>query len=57
VIQYERDALQVIGLYTIVAGAAQHAEAPERIVNGMRRDPNLLRVLAEDIRLAAGLKP
>jgi GNAT superfamily N-acetyltransferase len=44
---------EIVGFYTIVAGEAQHAEAPERIVKGMPRHPIPLLVLA---RLAVDIK-
>jgi GNAT superfamily N-acetyltransferase len=44
---------EVVGFYTIVAGEAQHAEAPERVVKGMPRHPVPLLVLA---RLAVHTK-
>jgi GNAT superfamily N-acetyltransferase len=36
----------VVGFYTIVAGEARHADAPERVVKGMPRYPVPLLVLA-----------
>ncbi len=36
----------MIGFYTIVAGEARHADAPERVVKGMPRYPIPLLVLA-----------
>jgi GNAT superfamily N-acetyltransferase len=44
---------EVVGFYSIVAGEAQHAEAPERVVKGMPRHPVPLLVLA---RLAVHTK-
>ena len=44
---------EVVGFYTIVAGEAQHAQAPERVVKGMPRHPIPLLVLA---RLAVHTK-
>ena len=43
---------EVVGFYTIVAGEAQHAQAPERVAKGMPRHPIPLLVLA---RLAVHL--
>lgn len=37
---------EVLGFYTFVAGEVQHADAPERVVKGMRRHPIPLLVLA-----------
>ncbi len=37
---------EVVGFYTIVAGEARHADAPERVVKGMPRHPIPLLVLA-----------
>jgi GNAT superfamily N-acetyltransferase len=37
---------EVVGFYTIVAGEAQHAQAPERVVKGMPRHPIPLLILA-----------
>ena len=40
------DGDEVIGFYTIVAGEARHADAPDRVVKGMPRHPIPLLVLA-----------
>jgi GNAT superfamily N-acetyltransferase len=37
---------EVVGFYTIVAGEAHHADAPERVVKGMPRHPIPVLVLA-----------
>ena len=37
---------EIVGFYTIVAGEARHADAPERVVKGMPRHPIPLLVLA-----------
>jgi GNAT superfamily N-acetyltransferase len=37
---------EIVGFYTIVAGAVHHADAPERVVKGMPRHPIPLLVLA-----------
>ena len=42
--------VKIVGFYSIVVGEVRHADAPQRIVNGMPRHPVPLLVLA---RLAA----